>query len=394
MDSVKKLETNDQYISTIHKIINKYNIKEDTAHNDIKIYILKYISDNIFESFLQDEIIIKDYNLYIYGNYLLNKSDIIKYILSNSTYKNKLKLLICFMYKNIIKTFKIEKNKILKSTNNIQLMKIEKKIKKMVEKKKNFSELIDRKNSRDLETSYKQTRIEMEMNNQIHQLNNQRVNQGIEYIFNQQQYETEIDIKQSLILKRNDQIQTLNNQLLMNRHYIENLEFDISKKIIQHNDEKYMIDIYKKTNKLQIDLINESIELRKTINDSFVKMINAMREDSEAIIKTIAQTSQLTRETIVESTNATTKALVETSEKTQKTIQQQSILFQQAIRKNAQELQQQLIKIHGVIQEGNRLKLLLHDKIKQIFAKIGTLETELYQTSTRVDMLWRAVFIR
>ena len=267
-------------------------------------------------------------------------------------------------------------------------MKIQKKIKKMDEKKKKFSELIDERNSYDLETSYKQTRIEMEMSNEIHQLNYQSDNMSMEFIFKEQQYETEIHTKQSLILQRNDQIQILNNLLLTNRHNIENLEFDISKKIIQHNDEKYMIDIYKKTNKLQIDLINESIELRKTINDSFVKMINAMREDTNALIQTIAQTSHWTRETIVESTNATMKAIDETSKQTQQTIQQQFTLLQQAIRKNAEELQQQLIRIHSVIQEGNRLKLLLHDKIKEIYSKIGTLERDLHLTEQKVNILY------
>jgi hypothetical protein len=379
------VDINNQYTSTIDKIIKKYNITDNTEHNNIKVYIIKYILDNIFESFIEDNIITKDNNLYIYGNYISKKSNIIKYIFSNYPYKTKLKALLCCMYNNIIKKFKLEKNKIIISANNIKIMKIQKKIEKLDKKKMNFSELLDKRNSEDLETTYKQTRIEMEMNNQIHQINFERVNIGIAFTFNQQQYDTQIHSKDSLILKRNDQIQTLNNNLLINRHYIENLQMDISKKIIQHHDEKIMIATFEKTNKLQLALINESIELRNTMNESFVKMINAMREDTEALIKVIDETSSLTRQSIVDATTHMESAIIDTSHQMRKSIQEQSIIIQQTIRKNAEESRQELIKIHNVIQEGNRLKLLILDKIKEIYTNIGRLESDVRHAITTAE---------
>lgn len=374
-----------QNVSIIDKIKQKYKINKETDPNNIKIYILKYISEYIFDKYIESKIVLKHKNLYIFGNYITNKQNIIKHILSNKNNKSIFKQLICCLFNNINKSYEITIAQNIINDNNNEILKMHKKINKLDIKKKEMSEFLDNSNSQDMETSYKQSRMEIEMTNEEFKLGFEKDNTGLDFAVNLQQDAVEIQSILSLILDRNKQIDTINSNILKDRHHIDNLDMQIKNQEMKQANQKKEREQLQQTNDLQNKILQETINLKHEINQSFVRMINSMREDNQSIINTISETSSLTREQIAKASQSIQEGIIDTSRQMRSTIQTQSSAIIQQISKNAEEMRQQLIHINSLLQEGNRLKLLMLDKLKQIYDTIEQLNVRVVNAEQKAD---------
>ena len=384
----------ERQMNNIDIIKQKYNIDENTGHQNIKLYILQYMSEQIFDNFIKNNKIIKYNNLYIYCDYLSDKQSIIKHILIKTKYKKELKELICCFFNSIIKSFDQKKKKIEISKNEMEISKIKKNIQKLSDKKEEINEYIDERNSLDTETSYKQSRIEIEITNELQSIMYQKAIKYTDSMINRQQLEAEIYSIEKLNTKRNSQIQTLQHSMLESRHYIEDYQADISAQEIKHRNEENMKAVMKQSNELQEMLIDESIKLRSAMNESFTNMINAMRDDNQKTIDLISQTAKLTRDTVHESFTQIQKDLVQTSQQMQRTIQEQSKNVQETMRKNAEESRKGLNKMNDLIQEGNQIRLKLHEKMKQILFDIAQTQANLLVTDKTANAAYQLALSR
>lgn len=241
-------------------------------------------------------------------------------------------------------------------------------------------------NNQDMDTSYKQSRIEIEMSNEKFKIGFEKDNTGLDFALNLQQDHVEINSLMSHILQRNGQIDNINSDILKDRHHIENLIIEIkNEEIKRSNEKKERVELIE-SNNTQMKLINETINLKHEINNSFIRLINAMREDNQTIINTIGETSKLTREQIAQASLSIRTGIVNASDQMSIALENQSSRIVQQLKKNSEEMIRQLTTIDNAIKESNRLKLLLLDKMQNIMNTLAELKvkvTNAEQTALR-----------
>ena len=358
-----------QNTNIIKDIIFKYKITAIMSENDIKMCIIKYYLNNMFEQLIQNGTVNKDNDLYTFGDYKTsNKIDIINYIINDSTNKLNFKKIINCLYNSIIKDFELEQNNLKINQNDLKMNKIIKMNEILEKKKKLLRERIDTENSDKLETIYKQTRLETEMQTEIFQQEFQKTNISADYELINQAYTSQIQSKMTQIVQRQTQIQTENQNRLQQRHNIEILEQELLNAEITHTNEQAKIVEYNKANILQQEILNESIGLRADLNASFVKIIDVMNEQNKALITAIETASKSTQDVIDQTSKATSAVIKASSITIQESIRLGTQSVHESIKRNAESNIARLDHINRILIESNRQRDILNAKIDAILA--------------------------
>ena len=234
------------------KIITDYKITKDAEPKYIKNCILKYVLNNLFDQLILIGHITKNNDLFIFGNYKThNKIDILKHIINASENKFKLKNIRECMFNAIEKYFKIEDNLLKSYQNGLEIQKINKIQEKLKDKKKKIEEMLDTRNSENLETIYKQSRTQTEMENEMYDTDLHVTDIGLNTHLIIQTYTSQIQSKSSQIIKRQTQRDIENQNRIQKRHFIENLKQEILNAEITHKNEEAKKEQLEQANILQ-----------------------------------------------------------------------------------------------------------------------------------------------
>jgi len=361
----------------IEEMILKYQITEDMNPTKIKIHITKHVLNDMFENLLNNGIVTNDNKLYIYGIYKsYNKIEIINDILKHKKYRLNLKKIIKCLYDNIIDWFTIKKNDLQTINNLDKINKIIKVNDKLDKKQKKITESINEWNNQALETTYKQSRTEIEMNNEIFQQEFQKTNIGINFEMIKQQYESQILSKTGQIIKRQTQISTLNQNRLINRQNLDNLRHDLLITELEHKDAQAIIAEHAQANLLQQQILDESIAFRSDLNKSFTHIIDTMKEQNQALIDAIATTFQKTSEVIQDASKATADAITQSGIAIQQTIQQEHQVMRGLIVQNAIDTNARLQQMGANIQTCYDRQTVLNSRIDVLLNTIGQAQAQ------------------
>ena len=354
------------------KIIDTYKITKDTPLKDVKSSILKYILNNMFNQLITSGNIFKDNDLYIFGNYKThNKIDIMNYIINDTENKFKLKQMIDCLLNSIEKYFEIKKNYLKIGQNGSEILKIKKINEKLEKKKEKLMEMINIRNSENLDILYKQHRLRTEMENEIFDTDLHITDIGLNNHLIIQTYESQKQKKASQIIKRQTQLQTEDQNRLEQRHEIEKLEQDVLNTARIHTNEQAKMDQLEQMNKLQQKILNENIGLRNDLNQSFFKIIDVMNEQNNALITAIENTSESTQLVIDKTSKVTADVITSSAKSIQDTITRETTTVQETIRQNAQQNIAKLNEISRLIIEQNRQKEEMNRRLDKILSSIN-----------------------
>jgi hypothetical protein len=357
------------------KIVKDYKITKDAQPKYIRNCILKYILNNLFDQLILLGYVTKSNDLFIFGNYKThNKIDILKHIINSSENKFKLKNIQECLFNSIEKYLKIEDNLLKSSQNILEIQKINKIKQKLVDKQKKIEEILDTRNSENLETIYKQSRLQTEMENEIFDTDLHITDTGLNTHLIIQTYQSHIQSKSSQIIKRQTQRDIEQQNRAQRRHFIENLKQKILNAEIKHQNEEAEKEQLEQANILQQHILNENIDLRNDLNHSFVMIIDVMKEQNEALIATIKTTSKSTQDVITKTSKATADTIKTSGKSIEDTIHRETAAVQDTIRQNAERNIIKLNEITRLIMEQTRQKEELNRKLDQILANMHQMQ--------------------
>jgi len=362
-------------LNNINQIILKNKIDENTEHNRIKIYIIKHILNNVFDNMLLNKIILYDDEQYIYGIYRTTKEKILKYILNNQIDKSELNKIVCCLFKSILQTLIVKKNENDTLIDQVNINKINKNTEILVKKQKKIVESLNEWNNKKLETIYKQSRQQTDIENEIYEQEFNKTNIGLQYHIIKQEYESQIQRKMSQISKRNDQIMNLQFNILTNRHNIENLQQEVLKTELEHKDKQAIQASLEQSNILQKQILNENISLRNNLNTSFTNIITVMKEQNDAIINSIQTTAESMRQTIEKSSIETEGTIQRMGENMKQSIDQQSDQIQKVLIDNATAQNNRLDQLNALITQNTAQQTALNNKVDSILRNISQLQS-------------------